>query len=223
MIRQKRLPILILLFFLVAANIQSQNPVSFLKVKITDQNSDNPTPVRVKITGPNGNVTALPGEVISVMYGRDDKPERYSYQPDSSFYVDGMFSIDLEQGTYRLQLSKGVEYLDQAHTLELKAGEQKELTFEMQRWVNMADAGWFSADDHIHIRRSPRENPLILKWVEAEGLNAGVILQMGDFHTTYFSQYAFGEKGVYKENESFLSTGQEEPRTHEIGCAGWQS
>ena len=83
MIRQKRLPILILLFFLVAANIQSQNPVSFLKVKITDQNSDNPSPVRVKITGPNGNVTALPGEVISVMYGRDDKPERYSYQPDS--------------------------------------------------------------------------------------------------------------------------------------------
>ncbi|MCK5704785.1 MAG: CehA/McbA family metallohydrolase, partial [Cyclobacteriaceae bacterium] len=217
MIRQKRLSILILLIFLVAANIQSQNPVSSLKVKITDQNSDNPIPVRVKITDLDGNVTALPGEVISVMYGRDDRPERYSYQPDSSFYVDGMFSIDLEEGTYNLQLSKGVEYIDQTHTLELKAGEQKELTFEMKRWVNMAQSGWYSADDHIHIRRSPRENPLILKWIEAEGLNVGVMLQMGDFHTTYFSQYAFGEEGVYKENESMLSTGQEEPRTHEIG------
>ncbi|MEG3660173.1 hypothetical protein V5097_22370, partial [Arenibacter palladensis] len=80
----------------------------------------------------------------------------------------------------------------------------------------MSDLGWYSADDHIHIRRSPRENPLILKWVEAEGLNVGVLLQMGDFWATYFSQYAFGEDGTYRENESLLSTGQEDPRTHQI-------
>jgi len=217
MILQKCLSILILSTFLVVAKGQSQKPSSSLKVKITEQNSNSVTPVRVKITDSNGNVTALPKEVISVMYGRDDRPERYSYQPDSSFYVDGMFSIDLEEGVYTIQLSKGVEYLDQTNHLELKAGGQKEITFEMKRWVNMAEAGWYSADDHIHIRRSPRENPLLLKWVEAEGLNVGVMLQMGDYHTTYFSQYAFGEDGVYKENESLLTTGQEEPRTGEIG------
>ena len=211
------LSILILLTFLVVPNVQSQKPASFLKVKVTEQNSDNPTPVQVKITDSNGNVTTLPKQVISIMYGQDDRPQRYSYQPDSSFYVDGIFSINLKEGTYNIHLSKGVEFLDQTLALELKSGEQKELTFEMKRWVNMANSGWYSADDHIHIRRSPRENPLILKWVEAEGLNVGVMLQMGDYHSTYFSQYAFGEDGVYKENESLLSAGQEEPRTHEIG------
>ena len=213
----KQVSVLILLTFIFVTCGQNQKSASSLKVKITEQNSGTPIPVRVKITDVDGNATPLPNEVISVMYGRDDKPEMYGYQPDSSFYVDGSFSIDLEEGNYQITLSKGVEYLDQTHEVNLKKGEQKELQFEMERWVDMADAGWYSADDHIHIRRSPRENPLILKWIEAEGLNVGVMLQMGDFHTTYFSQYAFGEEGVYKENESMLSTGQEEPRTHEIG------
>ena len=179
MILQKHLIILILLIFFFVGHGQSQKQGSSLKVVITEQSTGKTTPVRVKITDSNGNVTALPREVISIMYGRDDRPERYSYQPDSSFYVDGMFSIDLGKGTYNIHLSKGVEYLDQTHSLELKEEEQKELKFEMKRWVNMANSGWYSADDHIHIRRSPRENPLILKWVEAEGLNVGVMLQMG--------------------------------------------
>ncbi len=209
--------LLILLILSVNSNGISQNSKSSLMVEISNQGENEPTPVRVKITSSDGNVTALPKEVISIMYGRNDKPERYSYQPDSSFYVDGYFQLDLDAGEYRLSLSKGTEFLDQTHTITLQNGEQKELKFEMERWINMADSGWYSADDHIHIRRSRRENPLILKWVEAEGLNVGVMLQMGDFWTTYFSQYAFGEKGVYKENEIMLSTGQEEPRTHEIG------
>ena len=217
MILSKNLSILVFIIYLSVAKGHCQKPVSFLKVTITEQSSENPVPVRVKFTNANGNVLPLPKEVISIMYGRNDKPERYGFQPDSSFYVDGMFSMELEQGTYNLQLSKGVEYLDQTHAVNLKEGEHKELKFAMKRWINMSDSGWYSADDHIHIRRSPRENPLLLKWVEAEGLNVGVLLQMGDFWTTYFSQYAFGEEGVYKENESLLSSGQEEPRTHEIG------
>ena len=213
----KCLLVLFLLIFSGAIKGNCQIQKSSLAVKITEKNSEDPIPVRVKITDSYGKATALPEEVISVMYGRNDQPERYSYQPDSSFYVDGYFELDLEAGEYQLTLSKGVEFLDQTHKLELKEGENKELNFEMERWINMANSGWYSADDHIHIRRSPRENPLILKWVEAEGLNVGVMLQMGDFWATYFSQYAFGEKGVYKENESMLSTGQEEPRTHEVG------
>jgi len=184
---------------------------------ITEENSEKHTPVRVRIIDSNGDETALPNEAISIMYGRDDKPERFGFQPDDSFYVDGVFNIELDAGKYQVHLSKGVEYLDQTIKITLDEGEQKELNIEMKRWVNMPELGWYSADDHIHIRRSPRENPLILKWIEAEGLNVGVMLQMGDIWTTYFSQYAFGEEGVYKENESLLTSGQEEPRTHEIG------
>ena len=92
--------------------------------------------------------------------GRDDRPERYGYQPDSSFYVDGMFTMSLAEGKYSMYLSKGTEYVDQYHIIKLAGGESKELEYEMKKWISMADSGWYSADDHIHIRRSPRETPL---------------------------------------------------------------
>ena len=40
---------------------------------------------------------------------------------------------------------------------------------------------------------------------------------MGDYWATFFSQYAFGERGRYQEAGRILSPGQEEPRTPEIG------
>jgi len=217
MTKLKNLSILFLFFCLSVSQLQSQNQKALLQVKITNENSDKQVPVRVRITDSNGKATHLPKETISIMYGRDDKPEEFGYQPDRSFFVDGIFHIELEAGKYSLNFSKGIEYVDQTITVELREGEQKEMHIAMKRWVNMPDLGWYSADDHIHMRRSPRENPLILKWIEAEGLNVGVMLQMGDIWTAYFSQYSFGEKGVYRENKSFLTSGQEEPRTHEIG------
>ncbi len=189
---------------------------SQLKVTILDKKSSQPTPVRVHVTDKDGITTHIPHEAISIMYGRNDKPEMYEYQPDSSFYVDGVFSLELDTGIYFISLSKGVEYLEQLHMVHLDQEEHQKI-FTMERWIHMADSGWYSGDEHIHIRRSPRENPLLLKWMEAEDIHVGVLLQMGDFRNTYFGQFAFGDKGVYQEGNHILSPGQEEPRTHQVG------
>jgi len=208
------------IIFIVSYNCKS-NPYqikeSNIEVTVVDHSTQKPIAVRVRITDSNGHVPGLPEEAISVMYGRNDEPERYGYQPDSSFYVDSHFKLNLKPGKYNIFLSKGIEYVDQTQNIEVKVGQANKLKFEMKRWVNMSDHGWYSADEHIHIRRSPRENPLISKWVEAEGLDVGILLQMGDFWTTYFSQYAFGDDGVYKTDKSLLSSGQEEPRTPQLG------
>src|SRR5680860_1572771 len=199
-------------FLCSESRCQSKRNRPSIKVKVIDHITRKPTAVRVKITDSKGFVPGIPKEAISIMYGRDDKPERYGYQPDSTFYINGHFKLDLNPGDYNIALSKGVEFIDQVHAFSIKEGDDNELDFEMERWIKMSDLGWYSADDHIHIRRSPRENPLILKWIEAEGLNVGVLLQMGDFWSTYFSQYAFGEDGVFEGEEGLLSSGQEEPR-----------
>jgi hypothetical protein len=151
------------------------------------------------------------------MYGRDDRAEGYSYQPDSSFYVDGKFEVELDPGTYSVSLSKGYEYLTQQREISIGVGKGVSTTFKLERWIDMPKRGWYSADDHIHIRRSPRENPLILRWIAAEDIHVGALLQMGDFWTTYFAQYAWGRDGVYHEGNRILTSGQEEPRTHEVG------
>src|SRR5690606_23338331 len=66
-------------------------------------------------------------------------------------------------------------------------------------------------------RRSSRGTPLILTWLAAEDSDVGALLRMGDSHATYFAQYAWGRDGVYHIEDRFLTTGQEDPRTHEIG------
>ncbi|MEE9463348.1 MAG: CehA/McbA family metallohydrolase [Bacteroidales bacterium] len=189
---------------------------ALLHVTILDKETQQPTPVRVHVTKEDGSTAGLPPEAISVMYGRNDRPEGYGYQPDSSCYVDGEFSLALEPGDYFLTLSKGVEYLDQVHQIQMEEVGLR-LVFTMERWIHMADSGWYSGDEHIHIRRSPRENPHILKWIEAEDIHVGALLQMGDFRNIYFGQFAFGDEGVYSEQDRVLSPGQEEPRTHQVG------
>jgi hypothetical protein len=151
------------------------------------------------------------------MYGRQDRAEGFSLQPDGSFYVDGGFDLDLPPGTYTLEISKGYEYLKISDPLELNQGVAVSRAYQLHRWVNMPEKGWYSADDHIHLRRSPREDPLILKWIAAEDIHVGNLLQMGDFWATFYSQYGWGEDGRHQEGDYILSSGQEEPRTPEIG------
>ncbi len=208
--------LLMLMIISLCFVVQGWGQSTMLHVSVLDKETGQPTPVRIYIRDQNGYVAPLPPEAIAVMYGRDDLPEGYGYQPDSSFYVDGTFTLELERGSYQISLSKGVEYLDQKINLEVGQEIQTE-TFTMERWIHMADLGWYSGDCHIHIRRSPRENPLLLKWIEAEDIHVGAMLQMGDFRNVYFGQFAFGDEGVYKEADRVLTPGQEEPRTHQVG------
>ncbi|MEX0646289.1 MAG: CehA/McbA family metallohydrolase [Balneolaceae bacterium] len=207
--------------FPVYSNLSAQNTPT-LSVTILDGETGNQTPVRIKLTDRQGRHTGLPDNAIEVMYGRDDTSEGYGFQPDSAFYADGEFSLRLQPDVYDLAITKGNEYLEQNHSLDLSKGSI-DTTIVMQRWINMPERGWYSSDDHIHMRRSPRENPLLLRWIAAEDIHVGHLLQMGDYHATYYTQYAFGREGIYHEHGSglhshnILSPGQEDPRTHEIG------
>jgi hypothetical protein len=211
-----------------------------LTVKILDAKTGEPTPVRVRIADEHGkavgmpfprnapgaaearlafpgSVVGLPPEAIGVMYGANDSAQGYAYQPDGAFYVSGSFEMPMPAGKFTLTLSKGYEYIRETEQLVFKAGDHLARTYRLRRWADMPERGWYSADDHIHLRRSPRENPLILDWIAAEDVHVGVLLQMGDFWTSYFSQYAWGEKGRYGAGGYILTTGQEDPRTHELG------
>ncbi len=159
----------------------------------------------------------IPKAAIPVMYGRNDEAEGYLLQPDGSFYVDGSFDATLPSGRYSLTLSKGPEYLAQTQTLDVSPGQALERTFRMERWIDMPARGWYSSDDHIHLRRSPADNPNIARWLEAEDVHVGHLLQMGDFWETYFAQYGFGKSAQYEDTETALVSGQEEPRTPEMG------
>jgi hypothetical protein len=203
-----------------------------LQVTIVDAATATPTPVRVRIRDaagapiskvPPGAVTVpgdalgIPPEAVAIMYGRNDIADGFATQPDGAFYVDGGFTVSLPPGEYQVELTKGYEFVRHRQRVTLAAGTTVRERYEMRRWIDMPGRGWYSSDDHIHLRRSPREDPLILRWIAAEDIHVGNLLQMGDFFTTFFTQYAFGPAGRYEEDGRILSPGQEEPRTPEIG------
>ena len=211
-----------------------------LSVEITDAKTRAPTAARVRITDPNGkplglpisaaipvndetrlaapgSVVGLPAEAIGVMYGQNDAAQGFAFQPDGSFYVKGRFELPMPAGRFFLTISKGYEFARDQQELVFKPGDHLTRSVALRRWVDMPARGWYSADDHIHLRRSPRENPLILDWIAAEDVHVGVLLQMGDFWTTYFSQYGFGRRGRFAHDDFLLTSGQEEPRTAELG------
>ncbi len=199
-----------------------------LAVEIRDANGK-PVAARVRLVNAegkppksaNGRVApdspfGIPAQSVAIQYGRNDAAEGYLLQPDGAFYVDGGFRLDVPPGKYSITVTKGPEYAQWSETVEAGAGRKVARTVRMSRWIDMPAKGWYSADDHIHVRRSPRENPLLLRWVAAEDLHVGNILQMGDIWTTFFSQYGFGKQGRYREGNHLLSPGQEEPRTPEV-------
>jgi hypothetical protein len=201
-----------------------------LAVRILDASTGQPTPVRVRLQNEKGerpkvrgavavseSAIPIPRQAIAVMFGTNDRAEGYAIQPDGSFYVDGEFDVRLPPGTYTVAISKGFEYLRETQAIELKPGSSVKREYRMRRWMDMPARGWYSADDHIHLRRSPADNHAIAQWIAAEDIHVGNLLRMGDFWTTYFEQYAFGERGRYAEAGRLLSPGQEEPRTPEIG------
>ena len=56
-----------------------------LAVTILDETTGEPTPVRVRLTTPDGKPADVPAVGISVTWGRSDLAEGYAFQPDGSF------------------------------------------------------------------------------------------------------------------------------------------
>ena len=201
-----------------------------LVVRIVDGGTGRPTPVRVGLRDAKGTAPAvsaalavsdtaipIPRQAIAVMWGQQDRAQGYALQPDGSFYVDGAFDVSVPPGAYSLSLSKGFEYVQQELALSVEAGRGLTREVTLDRWIDMPARGWYSSDDHIHLRRSPADDPAIVRWIAAEDIHVGNLLEMGDFFSTYFSQYALGPRGRYEEPGRLLSPGQEEPRTPEVG------
>lgn len=204
---------------LLTGNLAVAQPPARLSLRVIDAGTGRPTPVRVRLMRNGFSVKTLPPQAVGVMYGLWDHEDGFGFQPDSSFYVDGSFTLALLPGTYRLHLSKGTEFLDQTHELTLKTGQVLRKTVRLTRWIDAARRGWQSTDGHVHLRRSPRDNEPLSVWTRAEDLRVGVLLRMGDFWETYYPQYAYGASGVFEKMGHLLVPGQEDPRTPELGHA----
>ncbi|MCR5311161.1 MAG: CehA/McbA family metallohydrolase, partial [Lachnospiraceae bacterium] len=63
---------------------------------------------------------------------------------------DGVLETDIPAGFYLVKVSKGSEYSREYRHIEVKSGESLEVSFELQRLMDLPGEGFFAGDIHHH-------------------------------------------------------------------------
>jgi hypothetical protein len=136
---------------------------------------------------------------------KDEFPD-FFFQPQI-YRFDGEH-VMLPPGRYFIQYGRGPEYRTKYSVLEVPDGvEEMNAEFQLERWVQMTDLGWYSADHHIHAAgcshyESPAEGVLpehMWRQVLGEDLNMGNNLTWGP--SWYFQKQFFTGENYKLSNE----------------------
>lgn len=188
-----------------------------IRVKVTDGAGGPVTPARIGLYGKTGFLRA--SNAVPMMVHEKEEYERSIYDPmwpnedKRVFYTAGEFEMAVPPGEYRLMVRKGIERLLYDQKFSVLKGEERNIDIPLERWVDMPAKGWYSGDDHIHVRRNGENNVPIMQWVKGEDIHVSNLVQMDDINSLSFPQYAWGDQGMYVEDDFVLRSGQEGPRT----------
>ena len=122
--------------------------------------------------------------------------------------LKGRATFHLPPGKYSLEAYRGFFYKPARQEFELKAEQTQQMTIPLAPWEGVRPEEWISADDHIHLTRTRREDPVYLRWLEAEDLSVGNFLQL-QRQVDAGVQYGFGAEGEFKRAAYTIRSGHE--------------
>src|SRR5205085_2803018 len=105
--------------------------------------------------------------------------------------------VMLPPGSYTIDYGRGPEYKTGVKKLAIIGTEPKELSIQLERWIDPAKMGWYSGDHHIHAAgcahyERPTEGVYpedMIRHVTGEDLKIGSVLTWGPgwyFQKTFF-------------------------------------
>ncbi|MBI1785618.1 CehA/McbA family metallohydrolase [Candidatus Sumerlaeota bacterium] len=127
---------------------------------------------------------------------RDEEERVYPYaakrlEPDF-FFHDQVYrangeKLKLPAGKYKVTCSRGPEYLESTEDVTIPEAKTHELRFDLKRWIDPNERGWYSGDHHVHAAgcmhyKSPTQGvdpPAMMRHVVGEALNVGCVLTWG--------------------------------------------
>jgi hypothetical protein len=201
-------------------------PTGTLALEVRDGPGGPLTPARVGLYDARGRLPRPSPSAVKFRRWEDEEisqtelipgVESWPHSERFVFFIDGHYEAELEAGTYELVVGKGLEYRYQRQRVVIEPGKRTRLELALARWTDMPARGWYSSDDHIHIKRSVKDDTWISLLMRAEDLHVANLLQMGNPGGYFFSQYAFGPEGQHIVGEHALVSGQESPRTMQLG------
>lgn len=127
--------------------------------RVIDAASGEPIPARVYLQNEQGQwlfVSAASPGGSAIAYQEQWVPMPGSIEHHTTVSAHP-FRADLPLGKYAIEIERGKEYLPLRATLEV-TGEPIARIFELTRWINMAERGWYSGETHVHRRISELPN-----------------------------------------------------------------
>jgi len=144
-----------------SSEISAPQPFGKLNGEVVDAASGKTAYARVYITDSQGN-HYFDRRAVVFKHRRDN---------EQNFSCDGRFEVELPTGKATVRVGRGLEYKPLVRTVEISSGETREEKFLVERWVNMAEKGWYSGDLHGH-RDLEQMKILVL----AEDVNVGSVI-----------------------------------------------
>ncbi len=137
------------------------------------------------------------------------------------YQTSGNFTIQLPVGEWRIAVDRGLEYIPMVREFKVIDEDPFMLSIDLKRWINLPDKGWWSGDVHVHHPTlNDHHRKFLLSYARACDLHLVNVLEMGHHQGTDFKQEGFGEEFRVHDDDYWLVSGQEEPRStfgHIIG------
>ncbi|MFN7919175.1 MAG: CehA/McbA family metallohydrolase [Bryobacteraceae bacterium] len=143
------------------------------------------------------------------IYTRNANPKTFEVVANDEYHYlltagEGLFYVP--PGSYKVEAYRGLLYKPGEVEFELKADESREVTIDLVPWTDPAQ--WVSGDDHIHLTRDRKHDPLFLSWLAAEDLTVGNFLQL-QRQMDAAVQYGFGRAAQPHRERYTIRSGHE--------------
>jgi hypothetical protein len=177
-----------------------------LRLVLTDAHTGEPIVARLSVKQADGKFYFPLGALYRITSGR------------GHFYARHKAELTVPAGKCMLQAWHGPEYFVHKQEVEIGAGETREVTLAMERWINMPEGGWFSGENHIHANYGYgawHNDPVTIRdQCEGEDLHvANVVVANSDGDGVFDRQYFLGRpdplsvpRTIIYWNEEFRST-----------------
>jgi hypothetical protein len=119
-------------------------------VRVNDEATGKPTPVRMSFRTPDGKYHAPLGRLTEFATGPGEEVGGNVQLGSERFaYVDGTCEINLPPGPVNVEIHKGPEFSPLQREVTLGLG-QLSLRFTIDRWTDLRQDGWYSGDTRSH-------------------------------------------------------------------------
>ena len=122
--------------------------VGTLRIVVTDSTTGRQVSARASITGPDGRSFAPD----NAWRHADDSFDRHQRHLEIGyFHTPGHSDITVPAGEIEVDVVRGLEYRREIRHISVMPGSLQVLPIRLHRIANLAAAGWFSGDVHVHM------------------------------------------------------------------------